>query len=66
MVSKIGAYSGDRDGMDIQTIKQMKRRKKFKIADQGMFMIVGIQNTHFIVGKQTWVFNNGDTSSQKE
>ena len=29
----------------------MKRRKKFKIADQGMFMIVGIQNTHFIVGK---------------
>ena len=62
-MSKIGSHGGDSDGVDIKKTKNMED-DFFKISDQGMFMLVGIQNSRFKVEKQTWVLIDGDTSPQ--
>ena len=47
-------------GWTFRKVQKLSGDKTFKILNQGIFLVVGIQNTHFIVGLQTWRLVNGE------
>ena len=51
--------------LTFRKLKKLKGETYFHLKNHGIFMVVGIQNSHFKVEQQTWVFHNGNTSSQK-
>ena len=65
MVSTNGLYSGHGGELDITQNTEVLRGEHFKIAVQGMFLVAGIQNTHFKVGQYTWRLGNGERCPEK-
>ena len=52
-------------GWTLRKVKKLSEDKSFEIADQGMFLVVGIQNTHFKVGQQKLRLGNDETCHKK-
>ena len=51
-------------GWTLWKLKKLQGQKQFDIDPKGMFMMVGIQNTTFKVGKKSWSFNTINASPE--
>ena len=52
-------------GWTLRKVQKLSGDKTFKIADQGIFFVVVIKNTHFKVEQQTWMLGNGEICPKK-